>query len=44
MQTVFIDYEEKKFSDYNINLKFYLEKVKKEIEGLEPNRNQLSLF
>ena len=44
MQTVFIDYEEKKFSDYNINLKFYLEKVKKEIEGLEPNRKQLSLF
>jgi hypothetical protein len=44
MQTVFIDYFEKPFSDYNINTKFYLEKIKKEIDGLEPNRNQLSLF
>jgi hypothetical protein len=44
MQTVFIDYVEKPFSDYKINTKFYLEKIKKEIEGLEPNRNQLSLF
>jgi hypothetical protein len=44
MQTVFIDAIEKPFSDYNINMKFYLEKIKKEIESLEPNRNQLSLF
>jgi len=44
MQTVFIDYVEKPFSDYNINMSFYLEKIKKEIESLEPNRNQLSLF
>ena len=44
MQTVFIDYEEKPFADYNINTNFYLEKIKKEIESLEPNRNQLSLF
>lgn len=44
MQTVFINAIEKPFSDYNINMKFYLEKIKKEIESLEPNRNQLSLF
>ena len=44
MQTIFIDHEEKDFNDYNINLSFYLDKVKREIESLEPNRNQLSLF
>ena len=44
MQTIMIDYEEKKFEDYDINLKYYLEKVRKEIENLEPNTNQLSLF
>ena len=44
MQTVFIDYVEKPFSDYNINMNFYLEKIKKEIDSLEPNKNQLSLF
>ena len=44
MQTVFIDYEEKKFSDYNVNYDFYLQKIRKEINSLEPNKNQLSLF
>jgi hypothetical protein len=44
MQTIFIDHEEKDFNKYNINLSFYLDKVKREIESLEPNRNQLSLF
>lgn len=44
LQNVFIDYEEKPFADYNVNKKFYLEKIKKEIQNLEPNRNQLSLF
>jgi hypothetical protein len=44
MQTIFIDHEEKDFNEYNINLSFYLDKVKREIESLEPNRNQLSLF
>jgi hypothetical protein len=44
MQTIFIDHEEKDFNDYNINLSFYLDKIKREIESLEPNRNQLSLF
>jgi len=44
MQTIYIDHEEKPFDDYKINLSYYLDKVKKEIAGLEPNRNQLKLF
>ena len=44
MQTVFIDYVKKDFSDYNINKRFYLENIKKEINNLEPNKNQLKLF
>jgi hypothetical protein len=44
MQAIMIDYEEKEFEEYDINLKYYLEKVRKEIENLEPNTNQLSLF
>ena len=44
MQTLMIDYEEKEFEEYDINLKYYLEKVRKEIENLEPSTNQLSLF
>lgn len=39
-----IDYVEKPFEEYNINYKYYLEKVKKEINSLESNLNQLSLF
>jgi len=44
LQTVFINYVDKPFEDYNIDFGFYLEKIKKEIEGLEPQSNQLSLF
>jgi DNA polymerase elongation subunit (family B) len=44
MQTLMIDYEKKEFEEYDINLKYYLEKVRKEIENLEPSTNQLSLF
>ncbi len=44
LQTVFIDYQEKHFDDYQVNYDYYLEKINKEIEGLEPNINQLSLF
>jgi hypothetical protein len=44
MQTVYIDHEERPFSDYNINYDFYLQKIRKEINSLQPNRNQLSLF
>jgi hypothetical protein len=44
MQTIYIDHKEQSFDDYNINLAFYLDKIKKEIAGLEPNKNQLKLF
>lgn len=44
MQTVFIDYEEKPFDEYELNYDFYLQKIRKEINSLEPNANQLSLF
>jgi DNA polymerase elongation subunit (family B) len=44
MQTVFIDYQEKPFDEYNINYDYYIEKVRKEVESLEPSTNQLSLF
>ena len=44
LQSVFIDYKEKPFAKYNVDKRFYLEKIKKEIQNLEPNRNQLSLF
>ena len=44
VQNIFINYEDKNFNEYNVNNKFYLNKIKKEIENLEPNRNQLSLF
>ena len=32
------------FDEYEINTKYYLENIRKEIEGLEPNKNQLTLF
>jgi hypothetical protein len=44
MQTTLIDYVEKPFEEYDINYDYYLEKIKKEINSLEPNLNQLSLF
>ena len=44
MQTVYIDHEEKPFEEYNVNLDYYLQKIRKEINSLEPNKNQLSLF
>ena len=44
LQTVYIDHEEKDISEYNINYDYYINKVKKEIESLEPKTNQLSLF
>ena len=39
-----INYEKKPFEKYDINYDYYLEKIKKEIESLEPSTNQLSLF
>ena len=44
LQTMFIDYIEKPFEEYDINYDFYIKKAKKEIEALEPNKNQLQLF
>jgi len=44
MQTVMIDYVEKEFADYNINMKYYLDNIYKEIRSLEPITNQLKLF
>jgi hypothetical protein len=44
MQTVMIDYVEKDFAEYDINTKYYLENIYKEIRSLEPINNQLSLF
>ena len=44
LQTTLINYVERPFEEYDINYDYYLEKIKKEIESLEPNTNQLSLF
>ena len=44
MQTIMIDYQEKDFSEYDINFKYYLDNIYKEIRSLEPINNQLSLF
>ena len=45
LQQVYINHiEDMPFDDYEINYKYYLENIRKEIEGLEPNKNQLSLF
>jgi len=37
LQTIFNKYEEKDFLDYNVNLNFYLDKINKEIKGMEPH-------
>jgi hypothetical protein len=44
LQKLYINAEEKEFEDYDINYDYYLEKIRKEINSLEPNSNQLSLF
>ena len=44
LQTMFIDYVEKPFEEYDINYDYYIKRAKREIELLEPNRNQLQLF
>jgi len=45
LQQVYINHvDDMPFDDYEINYKYYLENIRKEIEGLEPNKNQLSLF
>jgi hypothetical protein len=44
LQTLLINYEEKPFSDYDINYDYYLAKINKEILDLEPIVTQLKLF
>ena len=44
LQTLYIDHEEKDISEYNINYDYYLQKIQKEIEGLDPSSTQLKLF
>jgi len=44
LQTTMINYVEKPFDEYDINYDYYLEKIRKEIESLDPSTNQLSLF
>ena len=44
LQTLMIDYEDKPFSEYDINYDYYLDKINKEIRDLEPIVTQLSLF
>lgn len=44
MQTIMIDYTEKEFSEYDINFKYYLDNIYKEIRSLEPVVTQLKLF
>lgn len=44
LQTVYISHVEQPISEYDINYDYYLSKIRKEIESLEPSSNQLSLF
>jgi hypothetical protein len=44
MQTVMINYVEKDIAEYDINYDYYLEKIEKEINSLEPRVEQLKLF
>lgn len=44
LQTVFINYIQKPFPEYDINYDYYIKKVEKEIMGLEPQLNQYKLF
>ena len=44
MQTLYIDHNEQPFENYDINYDYYLQRIRKEINSLEPNSNQLSLF
>jgi len=43
LQSPFIKFEEKKFTEYDINYKYYLDKVNKIIQSIEPVNNQLKL-
>lgn len=43
LQMPFINYVEKEFSDYDINYDYYLTKIRKEIDYIFPQTNQLTL-
>ena len=43
LQTPFIKFEKKEFNEYDINYKYYLDKVNKVIRSVEPVINQLKL-
>ncbi len=44
LQTVYVKHVEKPFEEYGIDLRYYSDKVYKEIHSLEPVVNQLKLF
>ena len=45
MQTIFNDIEEKEWKDYDINHKYYLDAIEKEIDNIMGTKtNQLLLF
>jgi hypothetical protein len=44
LQTVYTNHREQPLSNYDINYDYYLNKIRKEIESLDPSTNQLSLF
>ncbi len=44
MQTLFINYVEKDFDEYDIDFSYYLNNINKEIYSLEGISNQISLF
>jgi hypothetical protein len=44
LQTVYVKHVETPFDEYGIDLRYYLDKIKKEIQSLEPVINQLKLF
>ena len=46
MQTIFNLYEDQYWSDYDIDYKFYLSRIDKEIKAMRPELfiNQMSLF
>jgi hypothetical protein len=46
LQKIFNQYEQLPFEQYNIDVNFYLDKIKKEILAMQPNAysNQMSLF
>jgi hypothetical protein len=44
LQTLFIESKEKPFDEYDINYKYYLSKINKEIQNLSPNSQQTLNF